>query len=304
MNYKIITGCDDRYILTMIDFYHYHLNIGINISNIVMYNFGLSEFNLNKLYSTYPDIVIKTLDYSLYPDFVNPHYFNGLNCSYAFKVVALYLECQLLNSQPNTTIIWMDSANRAPISSLINIIKTVNIQGFYSPISAHPGSIEALELNHSTCLQTIFVQESDYKNLFMISANLIGVNYHSINGKNIMNSWYHYSLIKNAICPDNSSRNNHRQDQSVLSAVLYLYGKENNIQFEKNNFGVRFWVKKDATTISSTHKPYKLLLRQNNQQLAIIHCENDNDAIETYANRKHMLRDDFLKLFDVKITQV
>lgn len=264
-----------------------------------MYNFGLSDDNLKKLYELYPKIIIKKLDYSLYPDFVNPQLFHGLYCSYAFKTIAIYLECQCQNSN----LIWMDSANRASINSLNNINNSIIEQGFYCPISSKAKTIEALELHHKTCLKTMNVNENEYQNLYQCSGNLVGVNYKSDVGKFIINSWYKYSLDKNAICPDGSSRNNHRQDQSVLSIIMYLFEQKNAIKFTETNFNVQYWIKKDKTTISEIYKPFKLLSKQNNQQLAIIYCENVGNAIKIYAERKNLNVRDFMTSFLVKFAQ-
>ena len=58
------------------------------------------------------------------------------------------------------------------------------------------------------------------------------------------------SLNKNIIAPEGSSRNNHRQDQSVLTMLMYLYEKSNGINLINNIVrGISFWNKKDNSTI-------------------------------------------------------
>lgn len=297
MTYKIITGCNDLYILTLIDFLDYHINIGINISNIIVYDFGINNENLNLILIKYPTITIKNIDYSLYPDFVNPQLFFGLNCSYAFKVIAIYLECQQ-NAIDN--LIWMDSANRACISSIIQIINAIKQQGFYCPMSSQPNTIESLELHHITCLETMKVLNCDYNNLYQVGSGLVGLNYANDVGKNIIDNWYKFSLIKNAICPDNSSRNNHRQDQSILSILMYQYEQQHNMIFIKQNFGVHFWIKKDKITIDSKFKPFYLFSKTTNKQLATIHCENLEEAQIIYSDRKKITIDNLLQEFIVK----
>lgn len=292
--YKIITGGNDLYILTILDFLNYHCNNGFNESDIIFYNFGLSENNYNQISQKYKNMTIKTLDYEQYPEYVNPSKFNGIYCSYAFKTIAIYNEAII----SDCNIIWMDIANRFTINSVNNINNCTSLQGFYCSEAIPANVIESLELNHITCLRTMNVLD-EYTQIPMIASGIVGINYRSEFGKFITDEWYKYALIKDAIFPDGSSRNNHRQDQSILSIIIYLYRKNHNITFEKSTFGVRFWCKKDITTVQNIYKPFRLIDKQNNRQMAIIHCENLNEAIRVYAVRKHINDDQLLEKYNV-----
>ena len=57
----------------------------------------------------------------------------------------------------------------------------------------------------------------------------------------------------------------------------------------------------DSSTIDKMYQPFKLIEKQRNTQLAIIFCENMNEAIKVYADRKNISVDDLLNKFIVTI---
>jgi hypothetical protein len=299
MDFVIITAANDSYINTVINFIEcYH----IDHSKLIIYDLGFNQDNLEKILSLQNkfNFSLKKFHFNDYPEHVDVNKYYGLNCSYAFKPIILYNEAN--NSEnKDKIIIWMDSANRfnqISISSICNIVKE---QGIYSPISANPGTIEAIELNHHTIVKFYGITSQEHhNNLKSVSANLIGIDYSSDAGFNILNKWYQDSLNRNLILPDGINRNNNRQDQTLLSIIIYLYEKQNHINFNYTNFGVEFWKKADKSTIDNKYIPFKLIKKSNNQQLAIIYCTNMNEAILTYANRKNIPISDFLTSYSVK----
>ena len=115
-----------------------------------------------------------------------------------------------------------------------------------------------------------------------------------------MDHWYTYSLQKYVIMPQGSSRNNHRQDQTILSALMFLWEKENNMSFEKSNFNASTNNKLDKVMISSEYHSYTLHDKTGNQ-LAMIYTTTIDDAIEIYSNRKRMNIEDFLRNYSVTL---
>jgi len=300
MDYLIITASDDRYIKTLINFIE---TFTLNFSNLVIYNLGFNESNLdlikniNKKYK----FILKEFNYNNYPEHVNLNIYNGLQCSYAFKPIIIYNEANLIDNN-NKILIWMDIANRFNLDTLNKILKSVQKYGIYSPISCYANTIESIELNHPKTVSYYGIDRNEHiNNLISISANLIGIDYNSNSGFTILNEWYKGSLNKDIIIPEGSSRNNHRQDQTVLSILMYLYQKNNNIQFDKENFGVSFWNKFDKSTIEEGYYPFKLFDKNNNKQLAIIYSKNLEDAYNIYINRKLINREEFHKLFYVSL---
>ena len=304
-SFKLITAANDSYILTLLDFIQSFILLNIDASVLTVYDLGLNVNSghyreLLKLHE-HNNFIFKKFDYSLYPEHVDLTKFNGLYCSYAFKPIIIYNEANCVENS-GKVLFWMDAANRFDVNSLNQMYRYVKQYGIYSPISNGAGSIEAVELNHPATIALFGVSEYQHKNLLAsISANLIGIDYSMTAGKNVMDELYDKSLLKEFIIPVGSSRNNHRQDQSLLSIIMYLYEKNNNITFSKHSFhGITFWNKKDAPVMQSGVVPFKLMDKVSGKQLAIIYCKTLEEAIETYANRKLLTIEVFLNFFLVK----
>ena len=291
MSFKIITAANNSYILTLIDFINAFMQMNLNPASLVVYDLGLSEQNYKQLLNLQQNFnfSIEKLDYSEYPEHVDLNKFNGLYCSYAFKPIVIYNEAQC-HENTGKVLIWMDSANRFNINSFNDIYNLVKKNGIYTPISNGAGTIEAIELNHPDTCALFGVSQVEHKQLLSsISANLIGLDYSTVAGKTIIDEWYEKSLLKDFIMPEGSSRNNHRQDQTVLSIIMYLYEKNNNVRFDKHGVnGITFWNKKDNITMQPGYLPFKLIDKNSGRQLAIIYCKTLEEAADTYAKRKHM----------------
>jgi len=299
MDFVIITAADDKYIKTLQNFIY---SFTLDIHCLIIYDLGLNDENkkiiheLNEIYS----FTFKKFDYNSYPEHVDIKKYNGLFCSYSFKPIIIYNEANN-ESNKGKYIIWMDSANRFNKNSIEMVCNSVVKYGIYSPISANQNTIESIELNHRDCVAQYNITE--YEHIYSLtsrSANVVAIDYNSRCGFSILNDWYKASLDKDIICPNGSSRNNHRQDQTVLSILMYLYEKNNSVIFDKNNFDISFWNKYDITTIQSGYYPFKLIDKNTHIQLATIYCKNINDAVNEYAYRKKIDNDHLLHSFFIQ----
>jgi hypothetical protein len=294
MNYTILTAANDSYIETILDFIN---SYSLDYKNLIVYNLDLNESNLQKIISLKNkyNFILKTFYFEIYPEHVNLKKFYGLNCSYAFKPIIMYNEANDIYNK-DKVLIWMDSANRFNNDDILHILSIVNIQGIYSPISAYENTTESIELNNYSIVKEYGITYDEHVNkLQSISSGIVGINYLSNAGFNILNKWYEDSFNKDLLIPDGVNRNNNRQDQTLLSILMYLYEKNNNIQFNKTTSNVKFWVKKDNSTIDINYIPFRLIEKHNNNQLAIIYCKNLQEAIITYANRKNISSSDLLE---------
>ena len=297
---KIITGANDSYILTLIDFIHSYMRLNLQPNTLIVYDLGLNEHNRKIILEQNKNFIFKKIDYSLYPEHVDVNKFSGLYCSYAFKPIIIYNEANNVDNI-DSVLIWMDSANRFNINTLNHIYASVKKHGLYTPISNVAGSIESVELNHPSTVSLFGLSIDEHKNLLSsVSGNLIGLNYNMSAGKCIIDEWYDKSLNKEFIIPEGSSRNNHRQDQTLLSVIMFLYEKENNIIFDKHLVGeITFWNKRDKSTVQEGHFPFKLFEKHTGKQLAIIFCRTLAEANQVYRERKNMNIDLFNAIFTV-----
>jgi hypothetical protein len=300
MNYKIITAADDHYFNTLVNFIENYIN-QFDGKYLIVYDLGFNKENYIKIYEMKIkyNFLFKKFNYDLYPEHVDLKKYNGLFSSYAFKPIILYNEANDLENT-NNILIWMDSANRFNIESINNICNSVINYGLYTPLANEEKTIESIELNHPETVKYFGLSDYEHKNsLRNICGNLIGFNYKSKSGNEIIDKWYFSSLETNVIMPEGSSRNNHRQDQTILSILIYLFEKKNNIFFEKNNFNVSFWNKFDNSTVQNGYFPFRLFDKNNNIQLATIYCKNYDEAIDIYSNRKLISKEIFLNKYKV-----
>lgn len=300
MEYLIVTGCNDSYIFTMIDFIEKYKENNLVFDNLIIYAYGLNESNLNKIikYKNLYGFKIVKFDYCNYPEHVDLDKYRGIHCTYAFKAISIYNTCR---ENPKKNIIWMDSATRFNLTSINDILNILQNQSIYCPTCCNSGSIESMELHYIDTIRH-FKLENDIHLIPQRSSNLFGVDYSSVCGKNIVNNWYNCSLNKNIIAPEGSSRNNHRQDQSVLTMLMYLYEKSNGINFITTIVrGISFWIKKDSSTIDPSYNKYQITNLGSNIKESIIYCKSYEEAINDYCIRKRINKDILLQRYKINL---
>ena len=88
--------------------------------------------------------------------------------------------------------------------------------GFYSPYSN--GKIK--EWTHPDTLSFLNCSENLYSRR-NLTGGIVGINPKSEFGINLISKWHKLCLIPDCISPIGSSRENHRQDQSILSVIFH-----------------------------------------------------------------------------------
>ena len=282
----------------MIDFIQKYFKSHLDFNNLIIYDYGLNENNLREIikYKTIHGFEVIHFDYSKYPEHLNLKKYNGLHCNYAFKPISIYNTCI---ENPNKKIIWMDCANRFNSATINNILEILQNEFIYSPIVCRPGTIESIELHHIDTIK-YFKLEDDINLIPQRAGGLVGIDNSSLHGKHIINEWCKCSLNKDIIAPNGSTRNNHRQDQSVLTILMYLYEKSNNVKFtNKIVNGISFHNKKDNITIDSIYNKYQIINLYTNIKESIIYCKTYEDAIDDYCVRKRINKEILLKNYKI-----
>lgn len=290
-NYKIVSCCDDRYFNAVKSFINNYKNENLNFSCLTIYDLGLSRdhfvelIHIQNLYH----FDIRKLDYSKYPEHVDLTKYNGLKCSYAFKPVLIYEQANM-SEDP---VIYMDSGCGFTKNTIEYICDEVRKNHFWVSIANNKGTIESKELNHKDTLQHFNVDKND---IITCSANAMGLNYSNNYCKDIIDKWYQSCLDPKIITPEKTDRNNHRQDQSVLSCVLH------NSKFTNfsNAPGFQPWKYGGIRD----HKNYKCCSWQRHNAArveGIIYVNNIEEAYEILSNRKDITKDELLRDFKITI---
>ena len=293
--FHVITGANKSYCQTLLSFIN---NYKYPYETLTVYDLGLDDqrFIIEEK-QLQLGFILKTFDYDLWPEHVNLNKYNGLYCSYAFKPIIAYLEAQI---HENKTLIWSDCANEFTNSTLKQSIKSTKKNGIYIPIGNLPNTIETLELNHPKTLEYYNISKTDLEtDFYSLLAGYICFDYNKPHVKTIIDTWYNDSLNKDIIMPKNSSRNNHRQDLTVLSCIIYKWLKFNSIAMWQNSVSINFWKVIDKRVIDNRLKPYKLM--SGLKQLAIVYCETYEEAKSIYLERKNISEDLFDQTFVVEL---
>ena len=179
---------------------------------LIIYDIGLEKNQVEILKKEYKDIEIRTFDFKKYPEFVS-QYFDGKLGNYAWKPIIVNEILEEFKSK----VVWLDAGNL--INSKIIFLKiTLTALGLVVPVSSN----RIIDWTHSKTIDLIglnkkFLKSNNY------ASGLIGFDYNLSIAKQISAKWSEFSQIQECISPIGSSRDNHRQDQAVLTLLLYKY---------------------------------------------------------------------------------
>ena len=207
---NIVTGSDNFFYSSLLQLIE-NINKYENNSNLIVYDLGLNKYQLEELRIKYPKLVIRKFNFEEYPTFISLRDEHNKLGQYAWKSIILKKELNE-NTEP---VIWFDTGNL--IKKRLTYLRIIiSAYGFYSPLSdgtiykwTHEGSIDLLEVDDSTLKK---------RNL---TGGIVGVNKNFPKVISLINKWEEYCRIENYIAPKGSSRENHRQDQSLLSILKY-----------------------------------------------------------------------------------
>lgn len=205
----IVTGASQNHSKTLDQFILYFIRF--SEYKLVVYNLGIEDEVWNKfksIYNSFP-ITWKQFQYDKYPSYLNININAG---EYAWKPVILYDTCEEFGN----IVIWMDSGDiiHENFGTLVDIVRAVNI---YSATSSD-------DIKTRTHKLTVdFMKCDDMLHLPNRNGACVGVNYNVDWVKSFVRELKDCALIKDCIAPEGSNRDNHRQDQAVLSVLYYRY---------------------------------------------------------------------------------
>ncbi|MEO9803021.1 MAG: DUF1647 domain-containing protein [Reichenbachiella sp.] len=228
----ILTAADEFYFRTFCQFvYTFNAQKEYQNSELICYDLGFNteqKAHLDVLISKVPNLSVRNFDFSKYPEFVQLEY-----KTYSFKPIMV----KEVFEEKKGNLLWLDSATIL-IKPLHYVWEQMNEHGLYAPIG---GSGTLKEWTVQETLDYMKVPESHYLNR-NICGCMCGFGYQNPNVRELVSEWERYSLIHECIKPVGANRENHRDDQSVLTILLY--------QFQENN---GLYLTKDEVNISSQH---------------------------------------------------
>ena len=181
-------------------------------NKLIVYDIGLDENQIQYLKDNFENLEIIKFQFNQYPKFIG-EYFDDKLGNYAWKPIIVDQVMQ----QHKSKVVWLDAGNLVT-KKIIFLKIALTASGLVVPISSntikdwtHPRTIEYIGINKK------YLNSNNY------ASGLIGFDYNSKKAKNIVELWCKFSQIQECISPKDSSRANHRQDQAVLTLLLYKY---------------------------------------------------------------------------------
>jgi hypothetical protein len=218
----VATGADTTHCKSLYQFLS-SLYIHEPSLKVVVFDLGLLESERQWIQQDFPLVEMRIFDYSQYPDYFNIKVNAG---EYAWKPIIFH---DILN-EFKCCVCWMDAGN-VITEPLFWMRKIAKKNGLYSPRSVgrisdwtHPKTLELLNAS---------IDLLDKPNL---SGACVAACYHSAKARTLVDKWKKYALIKECIAPEGSSRENHRQDQALLSVLSHQLDIAKNIPSRKYGF--------------------------------------------------------------------
>ena len=235
-NIIFVTAAEKNYfneLKSLLSSYYKYLN-----NKLIIYDIGLEKNQMQYLENNFKNLNIRKFQFDLYPKFIG-EYFDDKLGNYAWKPIIV----DEIMEQNKSKVVWLDAGNL--ITKKIIFLKiSLTALGIVVPTSSnrikdwtHPRTIDYIGIHNK------YLNSNNY------ASGLIGFDYKYDKAKNISQLWSKFSQIQECISPTGSSRENHRQDQAVLTLLLYKYFFTNNFKkfiYPQTNFiyGVLFHKRK------------------------------------------------------------
>lgn len=180
-------------------------------ATVFFYDIGLTKEEAKALQEEFPKMLYRKLDFTKLPDFAQlsaPH-----AGAYAWKP---YIIHEVYSESKEDIVVWCDAGN--VIRDWDALVKTVKHEGIYSPSSC----FDVKTMTHLDCRLLLELPEVFWSSP-MRNAAIVGF----VGGDPVILSfvtaWKEKSLIQDIVIPKESSRADHRWDQSVLTCLMYKW---------------------------------------------------------------------------------
>ena len=175
--------------------------------NVLYFDLGISEELLAILARDFPKVRVVQFDYGSYPDFFNINVEAG---QYAWKPAAITVAAGLTHEN----LLWLDAGDLL-ISNLTLVKRLIARDGIFIMQTSNTVG----ELTHPATLQ--YFQADALLSRLQLSAAIIGFSRNSSSAMSALSEWQKLCESRQIIAPRFSSRKNHRQDQAVLTLILF-----------------------------------------------------------------------------------
>lgn len=209
-NLIFVTAAEKNYfdrLVLLINSYYKNIN-----NQLIVYDIGLDKKQLKYLKDNFQSLKLRKFQFNKYPEFIS-HYFDEKLGNYAWKPVIV----DEVLKQSKSKVVWIDAGNL--ITKKIIFLKiALTTNGII--VASSSNTIK--EWTHPKTIQYMGIQ-SNILNKQNFASGLVGFDYKLKDARIVSELWSEFSQIQECISPEGSSRLNHRQDQAVLTLLLYKY---------------------------------------------------------------------------------
>jgi hypothetical protein len=215
-NIVFVTAAEKNYfnqLVHLLNSYYKYIN-----NQLIVYDIGLDKKQSQYLTDNFQYLKLRKFQFDQHSKFIG-QYFDEKLGNYAWKPVII----DEVLKQSKSKVVWLDAGNL--ITRKIIFLKiALTTNGIIVPSSSNT----IKEWTHHKTIEYIGI-ENNILNKRNFASGLVGFDHNLKEAKIISELWSEFSQIQECISPKESSRLNHRQDQAVLTLLLYKY-------FFKGNF--------------------------------------------------------------------
>lgn len=207
----IVTGASQNHFKSLCQFLYSLHSSQLPFTHV--WDYGLSEESVVHIHTVFSGAIVHKFPFDHYPSYFAINREAG---QYAWKPVAIYLTALEVMEG---VLLWCDAGNRCNGSFAI-VHDVICRQGLYSPISADT----MLKWTHPGCLRWFGIEYGDpLLELSPRNGAIVGFDLGNERAWQVLEEWAELAQQKKCIAPAGSSRENHRQDQTVLSILYYRF---------------------------------------------------------------------------------
>ena len=212
----VVSGANSKYFPNLLQF----LGSVPNSPHLVVFDLGLTVEEIQTLRRRFPKVECRVFQFDEYPEWVNIKENVG---HWAWKDVIISDMCLEFGG----TVVWCDSRNKFT-RSLFPLVNFCRDQGVYSPVS--DGDI--LKWTHPLTVERMGVTD-DMLGLPNRNAACLAFDTSKPWVLEFVAELRSACLTREWIAPEGSSRENHRQDQSVFTILYYQWQRK--LQFQSRD---------------------------------------------------------------------
>ena len=228
----IVTGANSSHYRSLLNCLR-GLFIHMPAVRVVVFDLGLSAAEHEKLARAFKTFDLRKFNYSKYPGYFNIKVEAG---AYAWKPIIISdvmheFQCDLL---------WMD-AGTIVHEPLNKVRELIHRQGFHAVAAGAEAYTKPYTVGKFTRGTTLALMDcpDHYRDKGMVLADFIGVSHANDKARTMVDEYKRYALIEECIAPTDCGKHDHAHDQSIISVLVYRFGLEPCLGYERYGYTAR-----------------------------------------------------------------